>query len=131
MGVAISEGSGWMARGLTTILRRGGTRDLHAVARLAAEHEVEAIIMGLPLNMDGTEGRMARLAREFANRLRSSHGLVVHLFDERLSSFEADQVMESAEVKRSRRKEMRDQLAAAIILEGWMKAKAGDGESDS
>ncbi len=131
IGVAISEGCGWMARGLTTIVRKGGSRDLAAVAKLAAEHDVQAVVIGLPLNMDGTEGRMARLARDFAEKLHSSHGLVVHLFDERLSSFEADIVMESADVKRSRRRQIRDQVAAAIILEGWMKLNANEWERDS
>jgi len=131
IGIAISEGSGWMARGLTTIVRKGGARDLAALADLASKHHVDAIVMGLALNMDGTEGRMARLARDFAGKLGSVHGLVVHFFDERLSSFEADQVMELAEVKRSRRKEIRDQVAAAVILEGWMKARSNESESES
>lgn len=131
IGIAISEGSGWMARGLTTIVRRGGARDLSVVAELAAKHEVDAVVMGLPLNMDGTEGRMARLARDFAKKLSSTHGLVVHFFDERLSSFEADQIMESASMKRSRRKAMRDQVAAAVILEAWMKSAHSSQENDS
>ena len=123
IGVAVSDGVGWTARGLTTIQRKGGIRDLEAVGRLVQEHDVEALVMGLPLNMDGSEGRMADLSRRFAATLSDHLGLQVHLFDERLSSFAADEVMEQAQVKRGQRKAMRDQVAAALILEAWLRVQ--------
>ncbi len=123
IGVAVCDGVGWAARGLTTIQRHGGQRDLDAVGRLAGEQRAEAVVVGLPLNMDGTEGRMAQLARKFAAALGEHLDLPIHLFDERLSSFAADEVMQRAQVKRSERKAMRDQVAAALILEGWIAAQ--------
>ena len=129
IGVAVSEGAGWAARGVTTIQRKGGQRDLEAVGRLVQEHEAGAVVMGLPLNMDGSEGRMAELARRFADVLGEHLGLPIHLFDERLSSFEADRVMQRAQVKRGQRKGMRDQVAAAVILEGWLETQQQAGEA--
>ena len=129
IGVAVSEGAGWAARGVTTIQRKGGQRDLEAVGRLVQEHEAGAVVMGLPLNMDGSEGRMAELARRFADVLGEHLGLPIHLFDERLSSFEADRVMQRAQVKRGERKGMRDQVAAAVILEGWLETQQQAGEA--
>jgi len=126
IGVAISEGAGWVARGLVTIERRGGLRDLEAIGRLAREHEADMVVMGLPLNMDGSEGRMADLARRFAAELGEHIGIEIHLFDERLSSFAADEIMQRAELKRSRRKAKRDQVAAALILEGWLEARKAE-----
>lgn len=127
IGVAVCDGAGWAARGLATIQRHGGQRDLDAVGRLVREHRAQAVVMGLPLNMDGTEGRMAELARKFAAALGEHLELEIHLFDERLSSFAADEVMQRAQVKRSQRKGMRDQVAAALILEGWLASKTESG----
>jgi putative Holliday junction resolvase len=123
LGLAVSEQQGWCARGLATIERRGGRRDLEAVARLAREQDVAAVVIGLPRNMDGSEGRMARLARDFAARLGEHSGLPVHLWDERLSSFTADEAMQRSAVKPARRKGLRDQVAAAVILEDWLRAQ--------
>ena len=77
--------------------------------------------MGLPLNMDGTEGPAAKDARAFAEQVQQRCGLVVHLQDERLTSFEADQRMARSGRTRGEKKELRDALAAAALLEDFLR----------
>jgi len=125
IGVAVSDGPGWAAQGVATIERRGGEWDFAAIERLAGEHQVEALVVGLPLNMDGSQGRMAELARRFAAGLADRLGFPVHLWDERLTSFEADQQLDQAQVPARRRKAKQDQVAAALILQGFLEARSG------
>lgn len=122
IGLALSDGAGWAARGLETLERRGGERDLEAIARIVREQEVEALVVGLPLNMDGTEGRMATLARRFAEALEARLGCPVHLFDERLTSHAAEGVLLEARGHKDRK--LVDQVAAALILEGFLEREA-------
>lgn len=81
-----------------------------------AEHRPDALVIGLPLNMDGTEGPAARRARAFAEQLRTETDLPVHLQDERLTTFAADQRLANSGRTRRRKKDLRDALAAAQIL---------------
>jgi putative Holliday junction resolvase len=122
IGLALAEREVGLARPLATLARRGGARDLEAVARLCAEQEAAAVVLGLPLNMDGSEGRMARLAREFGRALGERTGLPVHLWDERLTSFEAEHQLRATGAKSARRKQKVDQVAAALILESYLEA---------
>ena len=128
IGVAICDGPGRAARGVCTIQRKGTKTDLLTIGRLIEEHMIEALVMGLPFNMDGSEGRMARLVRDFAARLGQTSGLPVHLFDERLSSFEAEQLLNQADVRGSKKKRVLDQVAAGLILEGYLAANPEGGE---
>jgi putative Holliday junction resolvase len=128
IGVAISDGPGWAARGVCTIQRKGTKTDLVTIERLIEQHQVEALVMGLPFNMDGSEGRMARLVRDFAAKLERASGLTIHLFDERLSSFEAEQVLKRAQVRGPKKKRVLDQVAAGLILEGYLAANPDGGE---
>jgi putative Holliday junction resolvase len=130
MGVAICEEDSWVPNLAGTIRRKGGTRDVESVARLAQEHHAQEIVIGLPLNMDGTEGRMARLARQFADLVQKRLNCPVHLFDERLSSWEACDLMKSAGLKFKKRKQLIDQVAASQILEAFMRHKiAGENKN--
>jgi putative transcription antitermination factor YqgF len=86
-----------------------------------AAHAPDALVMGLPLNMDGTEGPAAKDARAFAEQVQQRCGLVVHLQDERLTSFEADQRMARSGRTRGEKKELRDALAAAALLEDFLR----------
>ncbi|HOX43948.1 MAG TPA: Holliday junction resolvase RuvX [Myxococcota bacterium] len=122
IGLAAADREAGLARPLATLARKGGVRDLEAVARLAAEQQAEEVVVGLPLNMDGSEGRMARLAREFAAALGARTGLPVHLWDERLSSFEAEAQLREVGDRPARRKQKVDQVAAALILESYLEA---------
>jgi putative Holliday junction resolvase len=93
---------------------------MDALVKAVREHAPDAIVVGLPLNMDGTEGGSAKEARAFATELRSLTGLVVHLQDERLTTFDADQRMARTGLTRGQKKELRDALAAAALLQDFL-----------
>jgi len=120
IGVAATDASGLAVHPLGTVERRNLKYDLEAIAALVAGREVDRVIVGLPLNMDGSEGPAARTAREFAQQLRTSLGLPVELFDERLTSFEARERLKQTSLRRSKRKPAIDQIAAMVILESWL-----------
>src|SRR3990172_8535190 len=119
IGVAATDASGLAVHPLGTVERRNLKYDLEAIAALVAGREVDRVIVGLPLNMDGSEGPAVRTAREFAQQLRTSLGLPVELFDERLTSFEARERLDQTSLRRSKRKPAIDQIAAMVILESW------------
>ena len=99
---------------------------LAMVSRIAKERGVSKIVVGLPINMDGTLGPMALEAQTFAERLRESSGLPVESTDERLSTSLVERMLVSADVSRGRRKEVRDKLAAQVILQGYLDAHSSE-----
>jgi putative Holliday junction resolvase len=121
IGLAVSEGEG--AYPLRIVERRSLKADLATLRSLLIERGVSLIVVGLPLNMDGTEGPSARAARTFAEHLGSATGLPVELFDERLSTFEAEERLREASASRAAKKISRDAVAAAVILEGWLETR--------
>ncbi len=125
IGLALADDVLRTARPLRTLRRRGGDRDLAEVAAVAREWEVTRAVLGLPLNMDGTEGASARLARDFAPRLAGALGVPVELFDERLSTFEAETRLRDRGVSAKDRKAVIDAEAAAVILQGWLDRRDG------
>jgi putative Holliday junction resolvase len=125
IGLALGDDLLRTARPLRTIRRRGVDRDLAEVASVAREWEVTRAVLGLPLNMDGTEGASARLARDFAPRLEAALGVPVDLFDERLSTFEAETRLRDRGVSAKDRKAVVDAEAAAVILQGWLDGRTG------
>jgi putative Holliday junction resolvase len=120
IGLAVSDELGLTVRGVGTVRRVGGRRDLEAVANALGPYEPAKLVVGLPLNMDGTEGPQAARVRAFAERLGSHLGLSVELWDERLTTVEAESSLRTAGVPSSRRRELVDQEAAAIILESYL-----------
>ena len=94
---------------------------VEAIAKAVKVHGPDAIVMGLPLNMDGSEGPAVEQARTFAAEVHARTGLIVHLQDERLTSFEADQRMARSGRTRGEKKELRDALAAAALLEDFLR----------
>ncbi len=100
---------------------------MDALAKAVDRHGPDAIVLGIPINMDGTEGAAAKDVRTFAAQLAARTGLPVHLQDERLTSFEADARMAQSGRTHKQKKELRDALAAAAILEDWLDAKQGSG----
>jgi putative holliday junction resolvase len=120
IGLAIADDVLRTARAVTTVTRRGEAADLAAIAALARDYEVTRAVLGLPLNMDGTEGASARLARAFAPKLEAALGVPVELFDERLSSFEAETRLRDRGISSKDRRGMVDAEAAAVILQGWL-----------
>ena len=123
IGVAIGDPEGRFVHPLTIIERRSLSDDIESIRRILVSREVDRVIVGLPLNMDGTEGKMARSARSFANRLEEATGVAVELQDERLSSFEARERMGVMPAGRGKKKRQIDAIAAAVILETWFDAK--------
>ena len=104
------------------VVRRALKHDLDAIAAMLRGRDVSAIVVGLPLNMDGSEGPAAKGARKFAERLAESLGVTVEMFDERLTSFEARERLAEMPARKGARKTGLDALAAVVILEGWMQA---------
>ena len=106
IGVAMTDGLGLTAQPLQTIPRRGGQRDLDAIAALIRTHGAERIVIGLPLDPDGEAGRAAKSAAAFAARLRGAVSVPVELIDESFSTVEAEEVLLAADVSRARRREV-------------------------
>jgi len=102
--------------------RRALKHDLGAIASMLRDRDVSTIVVGLPLNMDGSEGPAARGARKFAGQLAAVLGVTVEMFDERLTSFEARERLTDMPARKGARKTGLDALAAVVILEGWMQA---------
>lgn len=117
IGLAVSDALGIAAHPLPAWRRRTLAEDLAGLARLAAERDVQRLVVGLPLNMDGSEGPMAAEARAFGLRLGAALGLPVDFEDERLSTDEAETRLMAAGLRPPERRRLRDSLAAAVILE--------------
>ncbi|GAO03489.1 Holliday junction resolvase RuvX [Anaeromyxobacter sp. PSR-1] len=124
IGLAVADEILRTARAVTTVVRRGEAEDLAAIAEVARDYEVTRAVVGLPLNMDGTEGPSARLARGFAPRLEAALGVPVELFDERLSSFEAESRLRARGLSAREQRGQVDAEAAAVILQGWLDRRA-------
>ena len=120
IGVAVADDVLRTARGLETIRRSSEGRELSALRKLVEDYEADVAVVGLPLNMDGTEGPSARLARAFAAKLESALPLRVELFDERLSTFEAEQRLRARGLSAREQRGVIDAEAAAVILQGWL-----------
>ena len=125
IGVAVSDATGLLARGIGTIEHTDFADDAARVLKLARQHKAEAIVVGLPLNMNGTEGKKAREAKMFAESLRESADLPVELHDERLSTVYSERMLISAGVSRAKRKKVVDRLAAQVILQSYLDLARG------
>ena len=119
VGVAVSDASATVATPHSTLAAGDGL--IAALASLAAELSCETVVLGLPKGMSGRDTASTRHAREVGARL-AEHGLNVQLWDERLSSVEAERVLIEAGRRRAQRRGERDRVAAAIILQGWLDA---------
>ncbi len=128
VGVAVSDELGFTAQPVTTVRRTNQRSDLEALHVLAREYSVERFIVGLPLNMNGSEGERAIASRAFADALHSKTGLPVELWDERLTTVAAQRVLLEADLSRAKRKKVVDQVAAALILQGWLAAQGNPSE---
>jgi putative Holliday junction resolvase len=93
------------------------------ISAVIKKEGVEAVVIGLPLNMDGSEGSQAKLVLKFAEQLREHLDVPVHFQDERLSSFDAEQKLAPAELTRSKKRKLLDAVAAASILEAFLEKK--------
>ena len=123
IGLAITDTDGRGAYPVGIVERRSLKEDLDAIRSQLAERRVSRIVVGLPLNMDGAEGPSARAARAFAEHLGTATGVAIEMFDERLTSVEAEERLRSASISRSGKKAVRDAVAATVILEGWLESR--------
>ena len=123
-GLAICDASEIIASPLTVLYGQKGL--LNKIAEIVETESVEAIVLGLPLNMSGTESSQTKLALKFAEQLKSRFSIPVHLQDERLSSFGAEEKLAPVEFTRGERKKRIDAVAAAEILEAFLEQKAAD-----
>jgi putative Holliday junction resolvase len=124
IGVAMSDELGITGQPSTTLRRSSLRSDLAAIEKLISEHGVDRLIIGLPLNMNGSEGPMAKACRQLGAALEAATGVPVEYWDERLTTVEAERVLLEADVTRAKRRRVVDRVAAAIILQGWLDAKA-------
>ncbi|MBO9587968.1 Holliday junction resolvase RuvX [Devosia sp.] len=118
IGVAVSDGMRYSASPLETIKRTKFTQDAERIIQLVAENNAVALILGLPLNMDGTEGPRVQSTRAFARNLSQKLDLPIAFWDERLSTSAVTRMMIEADLRRDRRAEVVDKLAASYILQG-------------
>lgn len=123
IGVAVSDRSGTIASPLTVLTRSSSQRADHlAIKRLLEQEEASAVVVGLPVNMDGTEGKAARAAREEAARMATVVDVPVHLHDERRTTVEADRLLAERRKSARDRRGIVDMAAAAVILQSWLDA---------
>ena len=123
VGVAISDPLLLTAQGIEIIRRKEENKLRQTLARieeLISEYEVTKIVLGLPLNMDDSEGERAVTSREFKDKIERRTGIPVTMWDERLTTVEADEIMNEARIRGKERKEYVDMIAAQIILEDYL-----------
>ncbi len=130
IGVAVSDELGMLASPLTTIRRSASIKaDLREVERLAAEYEVSRVIVGNPIMMSGEEAIQSEKVKQFADRLARRLRIPVELWDERMSTVEAEEALIEAGLRREEREKVIDSVAAAIILRNYMGNNGTDGAS--
>jgi putative Holliday junction resolvase len=120
IGLALSDPQGILAGSQRVYLRRNIEEDLEYLRRLVEEEGISEVVLGLPQNMDGSLGRAAEQVMEFQRLLKERLLLPVVLFDERLTTAEAERVLLEADLSRRRRRELRDGLAAVLILQAYL-----------
>ncbi|MEX0846436.1 MAG: Holliday junction resolvase RuvX [Ilumatobacteraceae bacterium] len=124
IGIAVSDRSGTIASPLTVIARSGTIQADHAkIAALVIEEEAEMVIVGLPLNMDGSTGPAARGAITEAKRLATVVGVPVETFDERRTTVSADAALMEQKMNAQARRRVIDKVAAAVMLQSWLDAR--------
>jgi putative Holliday junction resolvase len=124
IGIAISDPLGITAQGLPTIRRQNKRLDFEQLAKIVGAFQIAEIVVGYPLRLSGAEGTQSQKMQVFAEELRSKFGLPVHLWDERLTSTQANRILREAELSIKKRGEAVDRMAAVLILQNWMEARA-------
>jgi putative Holliday junction resolvase len=120
LGLAVSDELGLIAQGLASLPRVGETKDVEAIGTYIRSLGIEAIVVGLPKNMDGSLGPSADAARAFAQVLHDRLDVPVHLWDERLTTLAAERTLVGAGVRRRARRAVVNQVAATMILQGFL-----------
>ncbi len=123
IGMAVSDPLGITAQGLETLQRQNKRRDFAELERVIRQYEVREIVVGLPLRMSGAEGTQSEKMQVFAEALRKRFRLPVHLWDERLTSAEANRLLRETDLSIEKRAKAVDRMAAVLILQGWMTSR--------
>ncbi|HXY16465.1 MAG TPA: Holliday junction resolvase RuvX [Terriglobales bacterium] len=124
IGLAISDPLGITAQGIETIRRSNKRADFEQLDNVIRKHDVRELVVGYPLRMSGSEGTQAERMQRFAEDLRNRFQLPVHLWDERLTSAQANRVLRETDMSVKRRGQVVDRLAAVLILQSWMDARS-------
>lgn len=123
IGVAVSDPLGITAQGVETLERKNKRYDFDHLRRVIRDYDVREIVVGLPLRMSGAEGTQSEKMRAFAEDLRNRFGLPVHLWDERLTSAEANRFLRETDLSIEKRGKAVDRMAAVLILQSWMEQR--------
>ena len=125
IGLALSDPLGVTAQPIETLECVGSRRDLNTISERVREHDVKTVVIGLPLTLRGEEGEAARASREMAVGLeRRLPGVRIELWDERLTTVQAERTMVAGKQRRAKRRQRIDSLAATLILQSWLDAQA-------
>lgn len=130
VGVAVSDPLGFTAQGIKTIRRTCIDRDLNELEDICAEYKIEKIIAGLPKNMNGTLGPQGEKVLEFVGIIGQALSIPVETWDERLSTVSAQRVLIEGDVRRAKRKNVIDKMAAVLILQNYLDSKAAREKKD-
>ncbi|MGZ4812898.1 MAG: Holliday junction resolvase RuvX [Terriglobales bacterium] len=125
IGMAVSDPLGITAQGLDTIRRKNKRTDFELLERTIRDYDVRALVVGYPLRLSGAEGRQSEKVAAFAEELRARFSLPVHLWDERLTSVQANRLLREAELSIAKRAAAVDRMAAVLILQSYLDAQAG------
>ena len=131
IGVAICDELGMTAHGLATIARRNREADLDTIAELVRHHDVERIVIGYPLRLDGSEGIQCEKINRFIRRLEMRSSIPVIRWDEALSTKEAEELLRRRGIHREKRREVVDRVAASVILQGYLDAVTNGEKTDN
>ncbi len=120
IGVAVSDELGITAQALETVLCKDADSDLNKIEDLVTRYEANEIVVGVPYNMNGTEGPQARIVNAFMKKLAQRVGVPVRGWDERLTTVAAERTLLEADLSRAKRRKVIDKVAAVIILQGYL-----------
>ena len=126
IGIAVSDVLGSGAHPLCTLTRTNRQRDITAIGDLVSIHEVERIIIGLPISLDGTVGTQAEKVQKFGNRLAKGLKVPVEFLDERFTTSEAEEILDRVNMDPKERKKVIDQISAVIILDEYLRSNTSE-----
>ncbi|MFH1117971.1 MAG: Holliday junction resolvase RuvX [Pseudomonadota bacterium] len=130
IGIAVSDELGLTGQGLESMICRDLQTDLEHIKQVVVQYNVEEIVVGIPYNMDGSEGPQAGKVRAFMEALAARVGVPLKEWDERLSTVAAERTLLEADMSRSKRRKVIDKLAAVIILQGYLDRKRFEDSSN-
>jgi putative holliday junction resolvase len=124
IGLAISDPTGFLAQGLSVLRRTSDEQAVAAIVSVIRENDVKQVVVGLPRNMNGSIGERAEQCKRFAGMIEKAAGIPVDLYDERLTSVAAERILIGANVRRDKRKKVVDEVAATLMLQGYLDRKS-------